>query len=70
MSLKSLIEAPIDHLGKEAVDVAPFVIAEAGVNHNGSLETAKQLVDVASEAGRHGKISDILCRPIGDNIRK
>ncbi len=28
-----------------------LIIAEAGVNHNGSLETAKQLVDVASEAG-------------------
>jgi N,N'-diacetyllegionaminate synthase len=28
-----------------------FVIAEAGVNHNGSLELAKQLVDVAVEAG-------------------
>jgi N,N'-diacetyllegionaminate synthase len=28
-----------------------FVIAEAGVNHNGSLEMAKQLVDVAVEAG-------------------
>jgi N,N'-diacetyllegionaminate synthase len=28
-----------------------LVIAEAGVNHNGSLVTAKQLVDVASEAG-------------------
>jgi N,N'-diacetyllegionaminate synthase len=28
-----------------------FVIAEAGVNHNGSLEVAKQLVDVAVEAG-------------------
>ena len=27
-----------------------LVIAEAGVNHNGSLEKAKQLVDVASEA--------------------
>jgi len=27
------------------------VIAEAGVNHNGSLETAKKLVDVAVEAG-------------------
>jgi N,N'-diacetyllegionaminate synthase len=27
-----------------------FIIAEAGVNHNGSLETAKQLVDVAVEA--------------------
>ena len=28
-----------------------LIIAEAGINHNGSLETAKQLVDVASEAG-------------------
>lgn len=28
-----------------------FIIAEAGVNHNGSLELAKQLIDVAAEAG-------------------
>lgn len=28
-----------------------FVIAEAGVNHNGSLENAKKLVDVAAFAG-------------------
>ena len=28
-----------------------IIIGEAGVNHNGSLETAKQLVDVAAEAG-------------------
>ncbi|RUM63721.1 MAG: hypothetical protein DSZ03_05035 [Sulfurimonas sp.] len=28
-----------------------FIIAEAGVNHNGSLERAKQLVDVARDAG-------------------
>lgn len=28
-----------------------LIIAEAGVNHNGSLETAMQLVDVAIEAG-------------------
>jgi N,N'-diacetyllegionaminate synthase len=27
------------------------IIAEAGVNHNGSLELAKKLIDVASEAG-------------------
>ena len=28
-----------------------FIIAEAGVNHNGSIEMAKQLIDVAAEAG-------------------
>jgi N,N'-diacetyllegionaminate synthase len=28
-----------------------FVIAEAGSNHNGSLETAKDLIDVAADAG-------------------
>lgn len=28
-----------------------FVIAEAGVNHNGSLETAKKLIDAAASAG-------------------
>lgn len=28
-----------------------LIIAEAGVNHNGSIQTAKQLIDVAAEAG-------------------
>lgn len=28
-----------------------FIIAEAGVNHNGSIDLAKQLIDVAAEAG-------------------
>jgi len=28
-----------------------FIIAEAGINHDGSLEKAKELVDVAKEAG-------------------
>jgi len=28
-----------------------FFIAEAGVNHNGSLELAKKLIDIAAEAG-------------------
>ena len=28
-----------------------FIIAEAGVNHNGSLKSAKKLVDIASKAG-------------------
>ena len=28
-----------------------FIIAEAGVNHNGSLKLAKKLIDKAKEAG-------------------
>ena len=28
-----------------------FVIAEAGVNHNGDIELARQLIDAAAEAG-------------------
>lgn len=28
-----------------------YIIAEAGVNHNGSIELARQLIDVAAEAG-------------------
>lgn len=33
------------------MDNAIYIIAEAGVNHNGSLELAKKLVDAAAEAG-------------------
>ena len=28
-----------------------FIIAEAGVNHNGSMETARRMIDAACEAG-------------------
>lgn len=31
--------------------MSTFIIAEAGVNHNGSLDLAKKLIDVAVEAG-------------------
>lgn len=31
--------------------VGTFIIAEAGVNHNGSIDVAKQLVDVAKQSG-------------------
>lgn len=34
-----------------ATDPTTFIIAEAGVNHNGSLELARQLIDVAADAG-------------------
>lgn len=37
------------HLLQEGAPV--YVIAEAGINHNGSLEDALRLVDVAAEAG-------------------
>lgn len=45
-----------------------FIIAEAGVNHNGSLELAKQLVDKAAEAGVDAvkfqtfKTENIVCK--------
>ena len=29
----------------------PFLIAEIGINHNGSLEIAKKLIDIAKETG-------------------
>ncbi len=28
-----------------------FIIAEIGINHNGDVEIAKQLIDVAKDAG-------------------
>lgn len=28
-----------------------FIIAEVGINHNGDVEIAKQLIDVAKDAG-------------------
>jgi len=31
--------------------VKTLIIAEAGVNHNGSIEMATKLIDVAAEAG-------------------
>jgi sialic acid synthase SpsE/protoporphyrinogen oxidase len=44
---------PIVMFGEHPVsnDMPAFIIAEAGLNHNGSLDIAKQLVDAAKEAG-------------------
>lgn len=36
-------------MGADRNDV--FIIAEAGVNHNGSIDTARELIDVAVESG-------------------
>lgn len=36
---------------KKTIGKRCFIIAEAGVNHNGSTELAKKLIDVASESG-------------------
>src|SRR5918993_1085338 len=43
---------PISIAGREVGTKRPcFIIAEAGVNHNGSLSAARQLIDVAVRAG-------------------
>jgi sialic acid synthase SpsE len=56
------------YIGSRAVgeDEPCYIIAEAGVNHNGELELAKRLVDIAEEAGADAvkfqkrTVSDIL----------
>jgi sialic acid synthase SpsE len=35
------------------IPVRPYMIAEAGVNHEGSMDLAKRLIDEAAEAGAH-----------------
>ena len=35
-----------------------FIIAEAGVNHNGSIDLAKKLIDVATSSGADAGSSD------------
>ena len=42
----------IEIAGRKIGDGHPaFFIAEAGVNHNGSVKLGKQLIDVAVDAG-------------------
>ncbi len=44
-----------------------FIIAEVGINHNGDLKIAKQLIDVASDVGadavKFQKRTPELCVP-------
>lgn len=43
-------EQPVSEASLMRLD-SVFIVAEAGVNHNGSLDLAKRLIDVAAEAG-------------------
>ena len=50
MHILTLLNKGID---KENSIVKPYIIAEVGVNHEGSMKTAKRLVDEAKEGGAH-----------------
>src|SRR6266508_1360595 len=59
----------IDIGGRLIGDGQPiYFVAEAGVNHNGSLELAMKLVDIAAESGAYAvkfqkrTVQDILIR--------
>jgi len=41
----------VTRIGGDMTDAGVFIIAEIGLNHNGSLEIAHNLIDVAAEAG-------------------
>jgi len=42
----------VDKIGEKVIDSnSVFIIAEAGVSHNGDLDTAKKMVEVAVESG-------------------
>ena len=50
MKLLELLHKGVD---KANLIVKPYIIAEVGVNHEGSMKTAKRLVDDAKEGGAH-----------------
>jgi len=50
MKLLELLRKGVD---KSHLIVKPYIIAEIGVNHEGSMITAKRLVDEAKEGGAH-----------------
>ncbi len=42
------------HVISSGSSINPYVIAEIGVNHEGSMDLAKRLIDLAKEGGAHG----------------
>lgn len=50
MKIVELLNKGID---KHNSIVLPYIIAEVGVNHEGSMKTAKRLIDEAKEGGAH-----------------
>ena len=50
MKILDLFNEPVVHFSGTKM---PYMIAEAGVNHEGSLELAKRLIDEAAEGGAH-----------------
>jgi sialic acid synthase SpsE len=50
MRLPELINTPLNNSHKV---VRPYVIAEAGVNHEGDMDLARRLIDEAKEGGAH-----------------
>ncbi len=49
MKITSIAGKPISH-------ESPFLIAEAGVNHEGSLKKAFEMIEAAAESG-----ADMIC---------
>ena len=55
------VVAVINIAGKKIGTGNPcFVIAEAGVNHNGNIAMAKKLIDVANERGGKDNITCVI----------
>ena len=50
MKIIGLLNKGVD---KQSSIVKPYIIAEVGVNHEGSMKIAKRLVDEAKEGGAH-----------------